>query len=104
MKKSVIEVKSNKNKMKHQTSKSKIKHQKRKSKSNVKRKKTNKVNNSISDEGITPIIVEPEPFNPLRRFNAFLYNEIGRKSKIKHQNQKSSMKKQKKQAKKSITQ
>ena len=50
---------------------------------------------SISDEGITPIIVEPEPFNPLRRLNAFLCNETGRESKIKHQNQKSSMNKKK---------
>ena len=32
---------------------------------------TKKHSNSISDEGITPIVVEPEPFNPLRKINAF---------------------------------
>ena len=43
-----------------------------KPKSKLENKKTsNKVNNSISDEGITPIIVEPEPFKPLRKLNAF---------------------------------
>ncbi len=57
--------------IKHQNQSSNIKSKNQNQTSN-KNKQTNKqINNSISDEGITPIIIEPEPFNPLRKLSAF---------------------------------